>query len=131
MRSSDVPQHASTTLGGIRKSVYARRDDGRIIAVESAGWEPEETVTLQAVDVFNARTDDARRRLAAGETSSLEVWMHARRMDLATLSQSTGIWRWRVRRHIRPAAFARLSPMLLARYARALGTTPDALRRSP
>jgi hypothetical protein len=54
--------------------------------------------------------------------------MYRSRMDLALLSQTTGIWRWRVRRHLRPAVFARLSARVLQRYADALGVTVDALR---
>jgi hypothetical protein len=48
-------------------------------------------------------------------------------MDLALLSQTTGLWRWRVRRHLRPDVFARLSGGLRRRYARALGLEPAAL----
>lgn len=127
----DVPQDGNATLGGHRKAVYARGADGRIVAVESAGWEAEEIVTLQAVDVFDAYAEAARARVEGGQSSPLEYWMYARRMDLATFAQSTGVWRWRIRRHFRPAVFARLAPTLLARYAAALGIAPDTLRRLP
>jgi len=55
--------------------------------------------------------------------------MYRARMDLALLSQATGLWRWRVRRHFRPATFRRLPRALLQRYADALGMTPEALSR--
>jgi hypothetical protein len=57
--------------------------------------------------------------------------MYARRMDLLLLAQSTGIWRWRIRRHLRPDIFARLSPDLLTRYAEALGLTIQQLQHLP
>ena len=50
-------------------------------------------------------------------------------MDVELLSQITGLWRWRVRRHLKPAAFARLPPALKTRYAEALGITPEALEK--
>lgn len=127
----NVPQDGNATLGGHRKAIYARGADGRIVVVESAGWEAEEIVTLQAVDVFDSYARAARARVEAGHSSPLEYWMYARRMDLATFSQCSGVWRWRIRRHFRPALFARLSPALLARYATTLGITPDTLRTLP
>jgi hypothetical protein len=131
MDRQDVPQETNATLGGIRKAVYARGADGRIVPVESAGWEPEEIVTLQAVAVFREQAEAARARFEAGQAAPLEYWMYHQRMDLATFAQVTGVWRWRIRRHFRPAVFARLSARLLARYADALGITLEQLRRGP
>jgi hypothetical protein len=52
-------------------------------------------------------------------------------MDVALLSQVSGIWQWRIRRHFNPQRFAQLSPRLLARYAEALGLTPEQLQTRP
>jgi hypothetical protein len=131
MRADDVPQDDNAAQDGKRKAVYAVGRDGRYTLVPSTGWEAEETVTLQAVEAFRAQAEDARRRAHAGHTSALEFHMYEQRMDLALLAQTTGIWRWRIRRHFRPAVFARLKPALLARYAEALGMSVDALRRVP
>lgn len=131
MKADEVPQEGNATLAGLRKAVYARNADDRIVTVASAGWEVEEIVTRQAADIFAAQAAAARARVLAGTRSPLEYWMYAQRMDLATLAQSTGIWRWRIRRHFRPAVFARLTPALLDRYADALGLARDALSRLP
>jgi len=131
MDRDQVPQETNPVLGGFRKAVYARDADGRIVAVESAGWEPEEIVTMQAVEVFRQQAEAARARALSGQASPLEAWMYHKRMDLATFAQVTGVWRWRIRRHFRPGVFARLSPRLLARYADALGISVDALRQCP
>ena len=131
MDAREVPQERNATLGGFRKAVYARDAHGRIVPVECAGWEAEEIVTLQAVDVFAHHAEAARARVLAGRSSPLEYWMYARRMDLATFAQATGMWRWRIRRHFRPAVFARLAPALLQRYADALGLDLDILTRLP
>lgn len=131
MDVAGVPQEGNRTLGGHRKAVYARDTEGRMVVVPSAGWDVEETVTLQAVAALDAQAQAACERARRGEASPLECWMYARRMDEALLAQCSGLWRWRVRRHLRPAVFARLSPRLLARYADALGITVEALRGLP
>jgi hypothetical protein len=111
--------------------MYARGADGRMVLVPSRGWEAEEIVTAQAVDALVALAQEARARVLAGTAAPLEYWMHARRMDVALLSQTSGFWQWRVRRHLRPAGFARLSPRQRQRYADALGLSVDALGRLP
>lgn len=129
MKAEDVPQEGNATLGGQRKAMYARGADGRIGIVASQGWEAEEIVTRQAVEELERLAADARRRALAGETSPLEYHMYRARMDITLLSQVTGLWAWRVRRHLRPEVFARLSPALRARYAAALGIEPEQLDR--
>jgi len=130
MRERDVPQEGNATLAGHRKAVYAVADDGRLRLVPSRGWEAEEIVTRQAIDDLERHARDARARALAGKASPLEYHMYRARMDVALLSQATGIWRWRVRRHFDPRAFARLSPAFRRRYAEALGVSVEALGRA-
>lgn len=131
MRDDEVPQEGNATLGGQRKAVYARAADGRLHLVSSAGWEVEEIVTRQAVDEFHKLAEAARQRVLTGESSALEFHMYRMRMDLPLLAQATGLWQWRVRRHLRPAVFARLPAGLRRRYAAALGIAPEQLERLP
>ncbi len=131
MEIDEVPQDNNRMLGGHRKGVYARDTSGRMVLVASSGWEVEEIVTSDAVEQLNAQAADARRRVEAGLASPLEYWMYAKRMDLSLLAQSTGLWRWRVRRHLRAEHFAKLSPQTLLRYADALGISSESLCRLP
>jgi len=128
VNDAEVPQEGNATLGGGHKAVYARGGDGQVRLVTSAGWQVEEIVTRQALDTLAAQAEAARSRVLQGLSAPLEYHIYRSRMDLALLSQTTGIWRWRVRRHLRPAVFARLSARVLQRYADALGVTVDALR---
>ena len=130
MLDSEVPQEGNSTLGGHRKAMYARGADGKLHIVQSAGWEVEEIVTKQAVDDLLRLTEEARQRVLAGLTSPLEYHMYRVRMDVPLLSQASGIWQWRIRRHFRPDLFARLSPTLLATYADAMGMTVDQLKKA-
>lgn len=131
MDLENVPQEGNKTLGGHRRAVYAKDENGRIIVVASRGWEVEEIVTSQAVEEMRALTEAARQNVLNGLSASLEYWMYARRMDLPLLSQATGIWRWRIRRHFRPHIFASLPSHMLARYATALNLTINELQHLP
>ena len=126
-----VPQEGNATLGGHRKVMYARDADGRLVPAPSRGWEAEEIVTTQAVDALATEAAQARARVLAGESAPLEYWMYACRMDVALLSQTSGYWQWRVRRHLQPSVFARLSVRQRQRYADALGMSVDTIGRLP
>lgn len=127
MRESEVPQEGNRSLAGHRKAVYAVADDGKLRLVPSRGWEVEEIVTRQAVEDLERRAAEARARVLSGKTSPLEYHMYHARMDIDLLSQTTGLWRWRVRRHFRASVFARLPFALRERYAEALGISVAAL----
>ena len=121
MELDAVPQEGNATHAGHRKLLYARDTGGRVVGAASRGWEAEEIVTLHAVHALEEQARQARERVRAGQASPLEYWMYARRMDVALLAQASGFWAWRVRRDLRPDAFARLSARRLERYAQALG----------
>ena len=130
MREREVPQEGNRSLAGHLKAVYAVAEDGKLRLVPSRGWEVEEIVTRQAVEDLERRAEDARARARTGKSSPLEYHMYRTRMDVELLSQTTGLWRWRVRRHLKPAVFARLPLALKARYAEALGISVEALGKT-
>ena|SRR5256885_7355481 len=129
MRERDVPQEGNATLAGHRKAVYAVGEDGKLRIVASRGWQVEEIVTRQALAELEERARDARQRALAGVASPLEYHMYRARMDVPMLAEAAGLWRWRVRRHLKPQVFARLPLALKRRYAEALGIAPQALER--
>jgi len=47
------------------------------------------------------------------------------------LSQTSGFWQWRVKRHLQPEHFAKLSLKQLERYSDALGVPPADLQKLP
>jgi hypothetical protein len=126
MRVEDVPQEGNATLGGQRKGMYAVGKDGRIALVPSRGWEAEELVTTAAVEHFEALAHAALQRVRSGATGALEYFMYARRLDPPTLAQASGVWRWRLKRHLRQP-FAAIPEPLQQRYAEVLGVTRQEL----
>ena len=121
MDKDEVPQDAIHTYGGHRKLFYATDKDGEYLSVQSSGWEAEAIATGSALEELDRLRADAWARASRGETSPLEYYMVLRRMDVALLSQTSGLWQWRVRRHFKPAVYATLGDKQLARYSDALG----------
>ena len=130
MKINEVPQEVSM-LEGHQRACYAVDDTGHYVVVGSTGWEVEKVVNAQAVDEVRRAIDAAAGRVQRGEVSVLAYHMACCQMDIGLLAANTGLWRLRVRRHLKPAVFAALKPELLARYAEALGLTAAALRNMP
>ncbi len=128
MRPDEVPQESSPLFDGQRKAVYVVNQDGHYQIAQSGGSEAEVTVTLEAVAWFAKLAEDAHQRALRGETSPLEYHMCRLRLDEPTLASATGVWRWRVRRHLTAKGFASLKPNQLERYADAMGLTVEQLK---
>lgn len=130
MRTKDVPQDPSFYRDAVR-ACYAVDESGRYVVAVSRGFEAETVATSVAVEAHERRREATRRLVLAGKASPLAWHMESRMMDAVLLARETGIWRWRVRRHLRPEVFARLSDAVLRRYADALDVDLAALRRVP
>ncbi len=131
MKKNEVPQESNKVLGGARKAMYAVDENGEYTTIASSGWKVEELVTSLAIEDFALKAEAALARARNGQSAPLEFHMYDRRMDVQTLAQSTGLFQWRVRRHLKPSVFKRLKPALLARYAEALGIDQETLTRLP
>jgi hypothetical protein len=131
MEKKQVPQDKSRTYGGHQKLLYAVDKDGNYDGVQSSGWEAEEQATYSAIDLLNQLRGDAWQRAKAGSASPLEYHMYHCRMDLALLSQTTGLFKWRIKRHFKPIHFSQLNNKIIDRYCEALGLTPDTLTTLP
>jgi hypothetical protein len=131
VKKDEVPQDDAKAFQGRKKALYAQDEQGRYAIVPSSGWEAEEIVLDQAIAEFEAQAAEALARARRGEAAPLEYHMYRCRMDDVLLAQSTGFFRWQVRRHLRPAVFAKLAPAKLARYADALGLSVEELRAVP
>lgn len=117
MRSDEVPQDNSSTYGGHKKVLYAQSASGEYVSVQSSGWDVEAAATGDAVAEYAELAEQARLQVLAGEKSPLFFHMYRCRMDLPLLSQVSGVWRWRIKRHFEPRHFMRLSDLQLQRYA--------------
>lgn len=132
MKTDDVPQDGdNSTYGGERKLLYAVDKQGDLVGVQSAGWDVESEATRSALELIARRCDDAWHKARRGQTSPLEYYMYYRRMDLLVLSQTSGFFQWRIRRHFNPRRFQRLNHRILSRYAEALELSITSLKTLP
>jgi len=134
MDTTQVPQDNSHTYGGHRKLLYATDAKGEYVGVQSSGWDVETTATDSALDLLAQQQRDAWQQASSGIVSPLAYYMVYRRMDVALLAQTTGLFQWRIRRHFRPDVYRKLPQRILARYSDALGldiTTLKALVEKP
>ncbi|MDP3977377.1 MAG: hypothetical protein Q8P85_05190 [Pseudomonas sp.] len=127
MKLDEVPQDHSSTYGGHSKLVYAVDASGHYQGAQSDGWEPEAYATQLAVAELREQEAEAQQAWQRGEQSPLKCLMYRYRLDELALSQISGLWQWRIRRHFRPAIYRRLSVAVLARYAEAFGLPVEQL----
>jgi len=131
MKIKNVPQDNSSTYGKMKKAIYASLEDGTIKSISSSGWEVEEVVTRQAIDELEENKKEAYAKVKSGEKSPLYFYMYELRMDLAVLSQSTGFFKWSIKRDFKPEVFAKISKKRLLVYCDVLGKTLEEIKTLP
>jgi hypothetical protein len=130
MREEDVPQDKGV-LDDKQVVSYALNDEGRYCLTPSAGWEPVNCANRLAWEDIQAELVLVRSQIARGEMSPLAYYMTRAQMDVALLSRYSGIARWRVRRHLKPQVFSRLSTFYRQCYAGLFDLTPEQLDQIP
>jgi hypothetical protein len=130
MKVDQVPQDDSI-LEGHSRACYAQDGNGQYTIAKSRGWQVEAIANRQALSDVEKKIAQAARDVAEGRASPLAFHMACFHMTARLLAAHTGIWSLRIRRHLRPAVFARLPDRLLQRYADAFGIDLSALKRGP
>jgi len=131
MNKNQVPQDKSETYSGHCKLLYATDTNGEYSSVHSSGWDVEEHATLSALAQIHRLKLDAWTRARQGLTSPLEYHMYNQRMDVPLLSQTSGLFKWRIKRHFQPVVFKKLNHSILNRYCEALGIDNTTLNSLP
>ena len=130
MRIDELPQDDSI-LEGHRRACYVQDGEGRYVIATSRGWNVERIANEVAIADVNSRIEAALAEVHAGRVSVLAYHMARCHMDVSLLAAHTGLWAFRVRRHLQPKVFARLDQGLLDRYARAFDISSSELHRLP
>jgi hypothetical protein len=131
MKKDEVPQHNAKAFEGQSKALYAIDENGEYGIVPSSGWDVEEIVLDQAIAEFEQLCEQAQNNIQLGLASTLQYHMYRCRMDETVLAQSSGFFKWQVKRHLKPKPFARLSESKKQRYAQALGISINELNTLP
>ena len=131
MKQNDVPQEDNKTLDGNKKAVYAVDKDGQYGTIASDGWNVEEIVTSQAVEEFERLAEDALRRAEDKLCSYLEYHMYKSRMDIPLLSQSTGFFKWTIKKDFDILRFSKMTRKRASVYAETLNISLETFITNP
>ncbi|HET6244614.1 MAG: hypothetical protein H0V01_08930 [Bacteroidetes bacterium] len=128
MEKDKVPQDDSNVLEGKLKVLkYAVDENGKYTQVPTVGWEPENIVLSQAWEEINEKVESVRKRVLANELSPIAYYMEKQMLDIKMLAQYVGYFGFRVKMHLKPANFKRLSENQLDKYANAFQITKEQL----
>ena len=130
MRKEDVPQDEGPE-SELHRLMWAVDETGRYVTVPSVGWDPSNTGFLKYWEFLGKLIHEARAAVARGEKSPLWYWMSVNLLSEGMLADYMGLWKWRVRRHMRPAVFAKLAPTMLERYAAIFRISSAELQQLP
>ena len=125
MDIDSVPQEDSSTYANNKKAIYAQDSDGRVKVVGSTGWNAEETATKQALEDLEDSAKEAYCEVKKGLKSPLYFHMYSIRMDLQVLADSTGFFKWTIKKDFNPKIFTKISDKRLAVYSDAMGKSMD------
>jgi hypothetical protein len=117
MKKSEVPQDKSALENFTREVCYVKNESGQYDTELSTGWETKKVALDEAWKEIERRTSDAREKIKNGEASPILYFMEEKLMDFTVLAGYTGIWKFRIKRHLKPQAFKKLGDSVLKRYA--------------
>jgi hypothetical protein len=86
-----------------------------------------QTIIKQSWDAAAERLEAVRQQVLAGKASPIAYYMEKQLMEVPMLAAYMEIAKWRVKRHMKPGVFKKLSRNLLEKYASVLEITADQL----
>jgi hypothetical protein len=118
MKKDQVPQdEENLNEGKLAKLYYATDENGHYVKVNSVGWEPETVAMSQAWEIVDGEVEEARLKVLNGKASPLQYHMKKNIMTVPLVASYAGILGIRVRLHLRPFFFNKLSRKTLEKYA--------------
>ncbi|HHZ65460.1 MAG TPA: hypothetical protein EYN38_00130 [Flavobacteriales bacterium] len=130
MKEDEVPQEDENKLyeGKNRLLEYAVDKDGNYTQKHSVGFEPKNVALEQAWELIDDKVAATKKKVLAGELSTLAYHMEKNLMKPGLLAQHMGYFTWTVKRHLRPKVFAKLKLPVLEKYAHVLKVTVEQLK---
>ncbi|MCK0188574.1 hypothetical protein [Arenibacter sp. F20364] len=131
MKKNEVPQDKSNLeSANFKELCYAVDENGEYTTELSTGWSPKTIALDNAIEALNERISASKQRVIDHKASPLEYYMELHKMDLPILASYVGMWKWRVKRHFRPAVFKNLNNKTLQKYADVFDITIEELQRT-
>lgn len=123
MKINEVPQDKEEYKGKseVRKLMYATDKDGSYTQINSEGWEVENLATKQAWESVLEELKETEDQVKKGILSPIPYFMQKNLMELPILAKYMSKWKWQVKRHFKPAIFAKLDEATLRKYSEVFG----------
>lgn len=131
MKKEEVPHDKKIIHGednSLVKVLYVTNQQGEYETTQYEGWEAENLAMSQAWDDIDEKVTQTLQRVKNGELSPIAYFMEKNLMDLPTLSNYVGSWKFFVKKHLTPAGFKKLSPKKLQRYASVFNISVEELK---
>jgi len=117
MKVKEVPQDGKQTFGDTTLINYAVDEKGKIVPIQSSGWEVQVLVVNNLANMFDEWAAEAKERVKNNQSSPIEYFMYHFGLDLPTLAQQMGISQRKVKKHMKPEVFEKLDEKILEQYA--------------
>ncbi|MFT3902744.1 MAG: hypothetical protein QM727_06200 [Niabella sp.] len=128
MKKEETPQDNGALSRYTTEVAYVVDEEGKYGTAQSTGWR----VKSEALDIawheVEQKIESARQKVLRGEASPILYYMEKKIMDTSILASYTGFWKWKVKRHLKPDVFAKLSEAKLRKYADIFEITIEELK---
>ena len=129
MKKEEVPQDKGNLSNkNMKELVYATDEKGNYTTSLSTGWEPKTIALSNSIEEINERISLAKQQVLNGEMSPIFYFMEVNKMDPEILASYVGLWKWRVKRHFKPAVFSKLNDKMLQKYADVFAISVEELK---
>lgn len=119
MKKEDVPQDESyLSKAQVSEINYAVDKDGKYTQAKSSGWEAKSIALEESLNVLKERLQETIAEVKNGTLSPIAYYMELHKMDVPILASYTGLWKWRVKRHLKSKHFKKLKEKTLEKYTR-------------
>lgn len=96
---------------------YAVDDNGNFVPTASNGWEDSHSSIKTIKEEFRELAEEALEKIKKNKTSPVEYFMYKSLMDIDILSSMVSFSKRKVKKHMDPKVFEKLSDEILSEYA--------------
>lgn len=128
MKKEEVPQDNGALSKKTLEVCYVKNEKGVYEKALSTGWDVKSAALDAAWENVNRRINDARKAVLEGQKSPIYYFMELNLMDVGLLAGYTGYWKFRVKRHLKPSVFRKLTEKQLEKYAEVFEIQVDELK---
>jgi hypothetical protein len=128
MKKEEIPQDDGALSKLTKEVVYAVDSSGNYSTELSTGWDVKTKALDAAWEDIEQRIENARQKVLNNEASPILYFIELRLMDIGIVAAYTGFWKWKVKQHLKPSVFKKLSEKKLRQYADAFNVSVAELK---